>query len=871
MEPIAIHLREEADIPRKGEPVQLGIPLPKGALFADQASLYLSKQSSSTGLPFQHSVTAVWPDHSVRWLLLSFLADIEARQTETLILQSARPETQPNWPEATIDTQADGEITVSTGVALFRFKPGEPSWLKTFPDSVNGSDNDSVVEHILRCKDSGGADCTAHSDTGWQVVDHGPLSVSLELSGDWIGTAGKRLAQFRCRLQFWAGCQNAKLEFCIHNPQRARHPGGLWDLGDPGSIHFRALGLDIALSSAETAWIQAEADGPQLETPVLQPFKLYQDSSGGEAWDSCNHLGASGKPIPRFRGYELAWPGTPNTQGLRAQPFSGLRGSEHQVEAYLQHFWQNFPSSLEHRDGTLHVGLFPEDVAEPYELQGGERKTQTVWLNYGRDKGGLDWVREPLCPTLKPEVYEKAEAFHWFAADAAEGPLERLIQEGLDGPNNFFAKREVIDEYGWRNFGDLFADHETLYQHPDEKPLISHYNNQYDAIYGFARQFARTGDKRWFELMDDLAGHVKDIDIYHTLQDRAEYNNGLFWHTDHYLPAHTATHRTFSRHNSTSSTPGQTGGGPAAEHCYTTGLLYHYYLTGSDSSRQAVLDLAEWIKNIHEGQGGFLEQLLALKKQDLPNIRALIRGEAITPYTYPFTRGTGNYINTLLDASQLEPDKAWLSLAESVIRQTLHPTDDISKRNLLDVETGWSYLVLLNSIIRYLGIKIQFDEIDEHYSFARLSVLHYADWMLHNERPFLESAEQLEFPNDTWKAQEIRKAMLLYQAATTVGPDRAKIYKKQAEDWLEQVSSSLQTSPEKHFTRIQVILLQNYGPHQSELDKFPQHTAPVIGLAQFELTWFSLFVRILSRLTRGLSNFSPSKEHAWLMARLDRR
>merc|ERR1712000_180129 len=132
------------------------------------------------------------------------------------------------------------------------------------------------------------------------------------------------------------------------------------------------------------------------------------------------------------------------------------------------------------------------------------------------------------------------------------------------------------------------------------------------AIYGFARQFARTGDTRWFELMDDLARHVTDIDIYHTEEDRAEYHGGLFWHTDHYLDAHTATHRTFTRYNDTSSTPGQTGGGPASEHCYTTGLLYHYYLTGTEASRDAVLELAHWMIATHEGQGGLLEQLLAL-------------------------------------------------------------------------------------------------------------------------------------------------------------------------------------------------------------------------------------------------------------------
>src|SRR5690554_8097843 len=109
--------------------------------------------------------------------------------------------------------------------------------------------------------------------------------------------------------------------------------------------------------------------------------------------------------------------------------------------------------------------------------------------------------------------------------------------------------------------------------------------------------------------MDDLARHVVDNDIYHTNEDRAGYNNGLFWHTDHYLDAHTSTHRTFSRHNDTSSTPGQTGGGPGAEHCYSTGHLYHYWITGNHDSKATVIGLARWMQNTHEGEKGLLAEL----------------------------------------------------------------------------------------------------------------------------------------------------------------------------------------------------------------------------------------------------------------------
>ena len=56
-------------------------------------------------------------------------------------------------------------------------------------------------------------------------------------------------------------------------------------------------------------------------------------------------------------------------------------------------------------------------------------------------------------------------------------------------------------------------------------------------------------DPRWRVLMDDLARHVADIDIYHTVEDKAAYNGGLFWHTCHYVDAGTSTHRSYPRAN----------------------------------------------------------------------------------------------------------------------------------------------------------------------------------------------------------------------------------------------------------------------------------------------------------------------------------
>lgn len=869
MDPIAVYLREDAGIIRRDEPAIVGIPLEQGGLHPGQIpQLRLVNPATGQAIPCQFTPLAHWHDGSVRWLSVRFLACLPASDSAELRVEAA-PASSPvpdSSPE--VHQQPGDTLTVSTDTLSLQFTPDRIEWTRTDRQDDGTMDNTAVVRHQLRYKDAQDQPCTLTMDKPWQVVSRGNVSVILECHGHWLTPDQAPLGKLRCRLEVYRGSGQVKVDVCLHNPNRARHSGGLWDLGDPGSLHFRSLELVVTSPKTGTGWLRPGAEHQPMTTDEGQELHLYQDSSGGDAWQSLNHVNADGQPIPRFRGYRFTSDGQEQASGNRAQPSAGIRIGDHGLQATLSAFWQNFPSSISAGNDSLTVGLFPGDVAEPYELQGGERKTQTLWLTDSADPDALAWVAHPLRPTLCPDHYQQAQAFPWFQANAEPGPLEALIHEGLEGQSNFFAKREIIDEYGWRNFGDIFADHETLYQAAGEAPLISHYNNQYDAIYGFARQYALTGDTRWFELMDDLARHVVDIDIYHTTEDRSEYNNGLFWHTDHYLPAHTATHRTFSKHNSTSSTPGQTGGGPASEHCYTTGLLYHYYLTGAESSRQAVLQLADWMKAMHEGQGGLLEQLLAMKKQDLPKARALIRGERPSRHTYPFTRGTGNYLNALLDAWQLQPDESWLELAEKVIRQTIHPADDIEQRQLLDVETGWSYLVLLTSINRYLWLKAANHQIDENYGYARDALVQYSRWMLRHERLFLEDSEQLEFPNDTWTAQDLRKVMLLRMAAG-IDPENADDYLHQSDHWLQATCRQLAASGERHYARVQIILLQNHGPHQSVVPA-PETSSLPDTPAMPRLTWGTLTARVMKRLARALATFRPARERAWLNARLDR-
>ncbi len=529
----------------------------------------------------------------------------------------------------------------------------------------------------------------------------------------------------------------------------------------------------------------------------------------------------------------------------------------------MEKFWQNFPSSMGCGSGTMRLGLFPSISGVPYELRGGEQKTHTVWPSLSEQGDPLNWVHKPIVAILDSKWFAKSRSLPVCTTDANDGPIKELIQSGLEHENNFFSEHETINEYGWRNFGDLYADHET-WRHTGSELFPSHYNNQYDPIYGLLRQFLLSGDSRWFELADDLARHV--IDIYHTEEDKAEYNNGLFWHTNHYLKAYTATHRTCSKHQATDLEPHESlnGGGLGGQHCYTSGLTLYYLLTGDTTAKSAVLKLANWITQIFDGSNTCLELLLFIKNRHRQGIKNQFTG------MYPFDRGTGNLVIALVDAFQLTQDKNHLHQIENIIKNTIHPNDDIEKHGLSNIEECWFYIVFLQAVYRHLNIKEEIGNLDTNFYYTRNSLLYYADWMLLNEQPYLEKPEKLEFVNDTWAVQDLRKSQV-FAAAYYYSNNSNIRYLDKAKYFQNYVVDVLKNSDQLSYTRIQVLLLQNHGLlkyHCQKSSKInfsrPLSNWPVVNYHQSKY----FIIAVIDTFFKRLCKLSINNEINWLLKRL---
>jgi hypothetical protein len=857
-----IIIREALGIKRDNEPVCFGVPFKKGQLHKPEAlSIY---NGHGRFVPMQTTTLGLWSDNSVKWLLLEFQAVVDANSESQYYAVLDQPR---QIDKKILVCNENNSLMVNTGRARFHI---EKETFVPFTKIVS-SGKDLYGDRRGRCFLAIDGKEITPKVVGIEVEHEGPIRTTILIQGNFSSRGNKKI-NFISRLNFFADKSLIKIDFTLRNSRAAYHPGGLWDLGDKASLIFRELCIEFPLENKSLHDIvYSLQNGSHTGSANGKELLIYQESSGGENWNSPNHKNRFGRVPFRIKGYHVYEGNKLVDRGDRATPVIWIGSSKTGISMSIPYFWQNFPKAIEVKDNSLQIGLFPKYFEDMHELQGGEQKTETFFIDFSSQPSDLMWVRDPLTPFIRPEEYERSGVIPNFKLDHNNVNYDylKLINAAIKGDNSFIAKREVIDEYGWRNFGEIYADHEAVNSSDDY--FISHYNNQYDLIYSAFRQYISTNDISWYRTMIELAAHVRDIDIYHTDEDRDEYNHGLFWHTDHYVDAATSTHRSFSKEHLNTKGPRFCGGGPGTEHCYSTGLMYEYFLTGDVACRDAVIQLADWsIKALSTPTT--LLGLLYMIKNKLPVWINVFKGMREASHIFPLSRRTGNALIACLDAFELSGNTSYIRKAEEFINGCVHPCDYVANRNLLDAESHWSYTVFFSAVGRYLDKKIDIDEIDMIYEYARESLVVYAKWMLENEYPYLEKKETLEFQTETWPAQDMRKSCVLYYAAKYSEGDLKKAFIEKAGFFFESSVRGIQSFPTKNLTRPVALLLQN-GWVEPFLKNNSVESAPKLSgdfdfsSAPAFLTRADVIKQIGSDPLSALKNSSIRKELLWIRNR----
>jgi len=725
---VEVPFRLCSSVPPVPQPVNGGLCLPKGLVHqAEAAQVFCHSRATET----QTQILSRWSDGSIRWLLASWVKPAAFDSEQCTLRLGGTTASCPNNATG-LDTRTLPQIVLRQNGHRFSLHQSNPA-----ADPLQYTEIDLTPE--VTAPDGSQLEFT-FDDIRSEV--EGAIRSVYEVNAHL--TSDPRIT-LRLQFEVWPSIGMVRLNSRIRNVRRARHKGGLWDLGDEGSFGFSGLRLNFKLQTCDNMQVRwkTQADADVRHQSADSNLRIIQFGSGGPAWASPNHLSADGTSHVIKRGYE-ATSEMGTVRGYRATPVVAIEADDCQLGVTIPEFWESFPSSIRMENDILSAELFPRSIAGEFELQGGEQSTHDVWLCTRPLDSELNEFScmDELPTMLQPADWvQQAQVFDWFAGDITSVRDSSVTQRYESwrsavstGERSIEARRETIDEYGWRNYGDVPADHEQTY-YAGQNTIVSHYNNQFDMIYGAIVNGIAAGDASWRRLYDPLARHVMDIDIYRTTEDRAGFNGGLFWHTDHYLDARSATHRTYSRHNTPEA--GDYGGGPSNEHNYSTGLLSYYYLTGNKEAAESVLSLADWVIGMDDGSATIFSLL-----DDGPTGGA---SATVTDDYHGPGRGSGNSINVLLDGWDVSKDRKYLAKAEELIRRVAHPEQDLDALNLLDAEYRWSYTVCLTSMGRYLHKMAEADERGPMYDYVRRTLCHYGTWMLANERPTLSHPENLEF------------------------------------------------------------------------------------------------------------------------------
>ena len=274
--------------------------MPKGLVFEEDALVLLDP----TGMPTLLQTQAIdrWSDGSIRWVALDWLANSPASSAYRLVLDSTAP-SRPESETITVRREKGEEFRVHTGRADFHLRQGTSNWL-----GVRRPESQPAAKTVY-----GGFAISDHKSRQYSLVlddidvtVKGPVRVSIRCRGRLGNKPGRPLAIVDVLCHFYLNSATVRCELAFTNPEAAGHPGGLWTLGNRGSLLLERATFHLKLPAEDPdATILCSAE--MGETPQEQPnsLELYQESSGGENYRSSVHLSRHGQVPHQHRGYVL--------------------------------------------------------------------------------------------------------------------------------------------------------------------------------------------------------------------------------------------------------------------------------------------------------------------------------------------------------------------------------------------------------------------------------------------------------------------------------------------------------------------------------------------------------------------------------------
>jgi PcRGLX-like protein central beta sandwich domain len=440
---------DHSGVNRPGEVVTGGIPMPRGLLMKTDRLRIVD--SEGRAVPCQFSVTDKWwsdKKPSVRWLLVSLVADVLATESSTYYLRNdggKRPAT------ALKISQTDEKVTVVTGPLKFTvskkaFNLFDEAWY-----DQDGDGKFSEQEQYIKSSPENGGVVTSgdwpeqgykagekyYSSTGFPriftIEEKGDCRVLIRVDGTHYARDGGSpdgLYDFRCRIEAFAGSPGVKVSYSISNmrvvetwktpPIKNFEVGTKIDIKGSHAVQFLrnndhignppayrpGSSRNFAFPARAGIWGRLCSDSR---------VTLYQDSSGGNYWkdlprNNVNKRIFGGDTVPgvTFRGYRVFKDKQNILSGNQCAGQADIRKSGFRQEGPLKDavkpplnpevsyenrgliltfkdFWQHYPKGLYGQKGRIAAQIFPEESGRTFHVNRSSCRThQMQFFFHGR-------------------------------------------------------------------------------------------------------------------------------------------------------------------------------------------------------------------------------------------------------------------------------------------------------------------------------------------------------------------------------------------------------------------------------------------------------------------------------------------------------
>jgi len=467
---IPLVVAEPSAEPRVAWPTTIGMPFGRGRLARVEDLRLFDPQGRPVVL--QAELFSRWPDGSVKWAVLSFLADT-ARQPVTY-----RLETKADWPQAgagdkllTVRETVQAWTLTAAGNTLAIGKP------QSFP--LGGLEVVDGQETRLTC---GPAD-----PASFAVESNGPVRAVVKWSGPLVGPQGPAGWTYLVRVELWKGGLQG------------------WDLSvssDLGPRKFRLLRSIGLRGPACKGPLQGSVGDLPVQAITAKGLSLVQD---------------------RDDHFTLSTP-SGSREGQRATGVAVLQSGPARLTVSVPHFWEAYPNGLAIGPEGLRVELLPRLPADAfmdpasrklfcklyawcqdgqYRVSGGQSIRRQVWLMPAAvdPQRFAAWTSAALLPQAPPAYLCATGVLGrpiFAQTPGVWDQYERYYEKSFE---KFEADRRQQRSYGWMHFGDWFGERS-----------INYGNSEYDTAWSTGVQWMRSGDRRYFVRGWEMARHVSSVD-----------------------------------------------------------------------------------------------------------------------------------------------------------------------------------------------------------------------------------------------------------------------------------------------------------------------------------------------------------------------